>query len=61
MTTNVLEKLNIELKSCNFEFMKLDIDLADSYRIAYQAELDFALGAYDNSLVSVRKVTENLA
>lgn len=61
MTTSVLEKLNIELKNCNFEFMKLDIDLADSYRIAYQAEFDFALGAYDNSLVNVRKVTENLA
>lgn len=60
MTKN-LERLNIELKCCNFEFMKLDNDLAIFYRVAYQAELDFALGAYDNSLVNIRKVSENLA
>ncbi|MGN4930619.1 Eco57I restriction-modification methylase domain-containing protein [Bacillus cereus group sp. MYBK14-1] len=58
--SQVLDKLNIELKSSNFEFMKLDNDLALLYKLATQAELDFALQAYDNTLVNVRKVAESL-
>jgi len=58
--SEVLDKLNIQLKNSNFEFMKLDSDLASLYKLATQAELDFALQAYDNTLVNVRKLAESL-
>ena len=58
--SEALDKLNIELKSSNFEFMKLDNDLVSFYKLATQAELDFALQDFDNSLVNVRKVAESL-
>lgn len=58
--SGVLGKLDIQLKSSNFEFMKLDNDIAPLYKLATQAELDFALQAYDNTLVNVRKLAETL-
>lgn len=58
--SGVLDKLNIQLKSSNFEFMKLDNDIGPFYKLATQAELDFALQAYDNTLVNVRKLAETL-
>lgn len=58
--SGVLDKLNIQLKSSNFEFMKLDNYIAPLYKLATQAELDFALHAYDNTLVNVRKLAEAL-
>ena len=58
--SRVLEKLNIQLKSSNFDFMKLDYDLASLYKTAAQAEIDFALEAYDNAVVNAGKVAEAL-
>ncbi|SEN16407.1 Superfamily II DNA or RNA helicase [Paenisporosarcina quisquiliarum] len=58
--SEVLDRLNIQLKSSNFEFMKLDNGLAQLYKVAAQAELDFAIEAYDNTLVNARKLAESL-
>lgn len=58
--SEVLDKLNIQLKNSNFEFMKLDNYIAPYYKLAMQAELDYALEAYDNTLVNVRKLAEAL-
>ena len=57
---SVLSKFNIELESKNFEFMKLDIDLAELYKHTVQAELDYALQNYDNSKVTIRKISEKV-
>ena len=58
--SKILEKLNIQLKSSNFDFMKLEEDIAGLYKVAAQAEMDFALGAYDNTVVNVGKIAEAL-
>ncbi|MEK4138780.1 Eco57I restriction-modification methylase domain-containing protein [Kurthia sp. FSL E2-0154] len=58
--SETLERFDIQLKKSNFEFMKLDSDLTEFYKIATQAELDFALKAFDNTLVNVRKIVDSL-
>ncbi|KFL42554.1 restriction endonuclease [Lysinibacillus sp. BF-4] len=58
--SETLERFDIQLKKSNFEFMKLDSDLTEFYKTATQAELDFALKAFDNTLVNVRKIVDSL-
>ncbi|MGL4972784.1 MAG: DEAD/DEAH box helicase family protein, partial [Culicoidibacterales bacterium] len=58
--SEVLRKLDFELKESNFEFMKLDYDLSTLNQLAKQAELNFALGSYDDTTINVRKLTEQL-
>ncbi|MED1863803.1 Eco57I restriction-modification methylase domain-containing protein [Fictibacillus nanhaiensis] len=58
--SEVLDKLSVQLKSSNFEFMKLDNDLASFYKLVTEAELQFALQDYENTIENVRKVTESL-
>lgn len=58
--SETFERFDIQLKKSNFEFMKLDSDLTEFYKIATQAELDFALKAFDNTLVNVRKIVDSL-
>lgn len=58
--SQALDKLKLQLKSSNFEFMKLDMDLSNFYETATQAEIDYAIQSYDNTLVNVRKIAEHL-
>lgn len=58
--SQALDKLNLQLKNSNFEFMKLDMDLSNFYETAVQAEIDYAIQSYDNALVNVRKIAEHL-
>ncbi|SMH68808.1 Type III restriction-modification system, restriction subunit [Latilactobacillus curvatus] len=52
--------IKIQVKSSNFEFMKLDTDLSDYYKEAELAELDFLHQDYNGEYVKIRKITENI-
>lgn len=50
----------IQLKSSNFEFMKLDTDLNGYYNEAELSEINYTNQDYNGEYVKIRKITENI-
>lgn len=52
--------IRFELEQSNFDFMKLNLDLNEHINLVKEAEVFYAMGSYDASMINVRKESEAL-